>query len=65
MYGTIKQLKEKAHEQGQNDTYVEDILLEQAQLFIDGLPDEEKLSDDDRNEIIESYRKGFLGSDNN
>ena len=56
-----KEDKRGLYEAGENDTYVEDILLESAGLFIKQ-NFQDKLSDTEENEAIEIYRKGFLGS---
>ena len=46
-----KELKKKIYEAGQNDTYVEDILLESAETWINKNTDLE----------IDIYRDGFMG----
>jgi len=52
--------KKQIYEAGQNDTYVEDQLLESAILWIDENTDLSK--EDEREEAIEIYRNGFLGN---
>lgn len=53
-----KQLKKDIYEAGQNDTYIEDVLLESAITWIDENTD---LSEEEKEEAIEVYRDGFLG----
>lgn len=54
-----KKLKKDIYEAGENDTYVEDILLESAEDWINENTD---LSDDDEiDEAIDIYRDGFFG----
>lgn len=53
----FQELKNEAFEAGENDTITEDYLLEGAQLWLD-LPDE--LTDEQRDELTNVYRKGFM-----
>jgi len=52
--------KKDIYEAGQNDTYVEDILLESAQKYID--ENTEGLTEGEKEEAIDIYRDGFLGN---
>lgn len=54
----LKKLKQKAYEAGENDTYTNDILLEQARLFADEVG---YSSNEEFNAIINAYEDGFLG----
>ena len=54
----FKELKLEAFEAGENDTVTEDHLVQGAELWLD-IPEE--LTDEQRNELIEEYRLGFLG----
>jgi hypothetical protein len=58
---TKKELKEtlkEAWEAGQNDTYTQDILMEQADLFADEC---DYKGDKQYDAILDAYEDGFLG----
>lgn len=52
-----QELLREAYEAGENDTYVEEKLVESAQLWIEEQDD----YDDIQNELVEAYRMGFFG----
>lgn len=55
----INKILQEAWQSGENDTYTEDILLEQAQLYINNLSI--RLNDKEVERVIDAYRNGFLG----
>lgn len=55
----FKELLKEAYEQGENDTYTEDRLIESATLYVENLSC--TITDKQSEELIEAYRSGFLG----
>ena len=53
----FEELKAEASEAGLNDTVVDEVLSENALLWVDEVEDE--LSDELRDQLVQAYRDGF------
>ena len=57
----FKELKKQAQNEGFKDNMIQDIINEQAQLYLDcdiKTDEWEEITDDQRNKIIQAYYKG-------
>lgn len=54
-------LKVSAHEDGENDTYLQEVLYNHALLLIESLPEYSELSSVQIDALIDAYEDGFFG----